>query len=285
MTRVIITHGGAGAGKEYSDGAQKAAEKGMDVLRNNGNALDAVVEAIVVLEDDERFNAGTGSYAKLNGEIEMDAALMDSKMQAGGVAAIKRVKNPIRVARCVMDTPHVLLVGNGAIEFARMKGFPDYDPMTEKARKRLAEVKEKLKTGDLPPWAEKWKKFVYPGLTGTVGAVVMDETGYMAAGSSTGGTSIMLPGRVGDSPQIGSGLYAGKYGAVTATGIGEEIIKRVLCKSVYDKIARGMMPQKACDWGVSLFPNEIPVGIIAVSKKGVGVASNRDMAHWLIVEE
>ncbi|MGB9635785.1 MAG: isoaspartyl peptidase/L-asparaginase [Thermoplasmata archaeon] len=285
MTKAIITHGGAGAGKEYTDGTKKAAEKGMEILKKGGNALDAVVEAIVVLEDDERFNAGTGSYAKLNGEIEMDAALMDSNMQAGGVAAIKRVRNPIRVAKCVMETPHVLLVGEGALDFARKMGFPDYDPMTEKARKKLLEVKEKLRSGDLPPWAEKWKKFAYPGLSGTVGAVAMDDANYFAAGSSTGGTSIMLPGRVGDSPLIGSGLYAGKHGAVTTTGIGEEIIKRVLCKSVYDKISRGMHPQKACEWGVSLFPNEISVGIIAVSKKGTGVASNREMAHWLIVEE
>lgn len=285
MTRVVVTHGGAGAGKEYNDGTKKAAERGMEAMRSGGSALDGVIEAIVVLEDDERFNAGTGSYAKLNGEIEMDAALMDSEMRAGAVAAIRRVKNPIRVARCVMDTPHVLLVGEGAIQFARMKGFPEYDPMTEKARKKLEEVKNMLKTANLPPWAEKWKNFVYPGLTGTVGAVAMDDNGYFVAGSSTGGTSIMLPGRVGDSPQIGSGLYAGKHGAVTATGIGEEIIKRVLCKSVYDKIARGIAPQKACEWGISLFPKEISVGLIAVSRKGVGVASNRDMAHWILVEE
>jgi len=285
MARAIVTHGGAGASKEYSDGTKRAAEQGMKVMAHGGNALEAVVEAIVVLEDDERFNAGTGSYAKLNGEIEMDAALMDSNMNAGAVAAIRRVKNPIRVARCVMDTPHVLLVGEGATQFARMKGFPDYDPMTEKAKKRLEEVKNMLKTSNLPPWAQKWRDFSYPGLLGTVGAVAMDESGYFAAGSSTGGTSIMLPGRVGDSPQIGSGLYAGKHGAVTATGIGEEIIKRVLCKSVYDKIARGWHPQKACEWGISLFPQDIPVGLICLSKKGVGVASNRDMAHWVIVEE
>jgi len=285
MTRIIVTHGGAGAGKEYTDGTKAAAEKGMEYLRSGKSALEAVIEAIVVLEDDVRFNAGTGSYAKLNGEIEMDAALMDSNMNAGAVAAIRRVKNPIRVARAVMDSPHVLLVGNGAIDFARACGFPDYDPMTEKARKKLEEVKEKLKTGDLPPWAQKWKNFVYPGLTGTVGAVAMDDNTYFVAGSSTGGTSIMLPGRVGDSPQIGSGLYAGKHGAVTATGIGEEIIKRVLCKSIYDKIARGWHPQKACEFGIRQFPNEISVGVIAVSKKGAGVASNRDMAHWVIVEE
>ena len=137
MNPIIVTHGGVGCPPENKDGTDKAAKVGFDIMKKGGNALDAVEAAIIILEDDERFNAGTGSFMRLNGSIEMDAILMDSEGNCGAVAAIKDVKNPISVARKVMETPHVLLAGEGAIEFARKMGFNLFNPSTEKAKRSL----------------------------------------------------------------------------------------------------------------------------------------------------
>ena len=247
------------------------------MLESGSSALDAVVEAIVVLEDDPRLNAGTGSRMRLDGRTQMDAALMDSRMEIGGVAVIEAVKNPIRVARDVMGTPHVLLAGKDATDFARTQGHPRYDPSTPESFQRLEESRERIREGRLPAYARRWRRF---GGHDTVGAVARDRLGRFAAGSSTGGTAFMMPGRIGDSPLVGSGLYAGPAGAVTATGIGEEIIRRVLSKFVYDKIADGLTPQAAANRGLALFPKSVPIGLLAVGPGGWGVASNRPMAFF-----
>jgi L-asparaginase / beta-aspartyl-peptidase len=260
------------------DAADAAGSRGLAVLRPGGRALDAVLEAIVLLEDDPRLNAGTGSRMRIDGRIQMDAALMDSTLEAGGVAAIEEVQNPIRVARDVFDSPHILLVGSDATAFARLKGHPRYDPSTPESRKRLQESLEKIRGGKVPRYARKWKAW---DLRGTVGAVARDRRGRFAAGSSTGGTAFMLPGRVGDSPIIGAGLYAGPKGAVTVTGIGEEIIRVTLSKFVYDRIADGISPQTAADRGLKLFRQDVPIGIIAVSSRGWGAASNRSMPFFV----
>lgn len=249
----------------------------MAVLRRGRKALDAIVEAIVVLEDDPRLNAGTGSRMRIDGRIQMDAALMDWDLEAGAVAAIEEVKNPIRVARDVLDTPHVLLVGRDAVAFARSKGHSPYDPATPDSRRRLEESLAKIRGGNLPRYARKWKAVEWRD---TVGAVARDRRGRFAAGTSTGGTAFMLPGRVGDSPIVGAGLYAGPRGAVSVTGIGEEIIKRVLSKFVYDWIAEGLPARKAAARGLALFPKDVPIGIIAVDADGSGEASNRHMTFF-----
>lgn len=285
MEPLIVTHAGAGSPIEWKDGTEKAVKKGYNVLRKKG-AVDAVVEAVVVLENDPRFNAGTGSKMKLDGSIEMDAAVMTSDLSCGAVAAIKNVKNPVKVARKIMETPHVLLAGDGATNFARKMGFKYYDPTTGKAIKKLEEVKRKLGKENFPVWAKKWKNFEYKKITetgklgsleftGTVGAVARGKKGFAAA-VSTGGTSFMLPGRVGDSALIGAGIYAGRHGAVCATGVGEEIIRNALAKSVYDKIIE-LGSQPACEWGVSLLKG-FPTGLIAVSKDDYGMSSSEDMA-------
>ncbi len=239
--------------------------------------MDAVVDAIVVLEDDPRLNAGTGSRMRIDGRIQMDAALMEGNLEAGAVAAIEMVKNPILVARDVFETPHVLLVGSEAISFARSKGHARYDPSTPESRRRLKESLARIRNGQLPRYARKWKEVE---LHDTVGAVARDRRGRFAAGTSTGGTAFMLPGRVGDSPIVGAGLYAGPEGAVSVTGIGEEIIKRVLSKVVYDRIADGRSPQQAAESSLALFPKDVPVGIIAVGRRGWGEACNRHMAFF-----
>jgi isoaspartyl peptidase/L-asparaginase-like protein (Ntn-hydrolase superfamily) len=232
----------------------------------------------VVLEDDPRTNAGTGSRMRLDGSIQMDAAVMDSRRRAGAVAAISDVKNPILVARKVMETPHVLLVGPDAVRFARRIGFRRYDPVTPESIARWKESLDRIREGDLPPYARKWKAF--RDLTGTVGAVARDSAGRFCAGSSTGGTVFMMPGRVGDSPIVGAGIYCGPAGAVSVTGVGEEIIRRVLSKFVYDRMAGGRRTQAACDDGLRLYKRTVPIGIIAVGKDGAGEACNRAMAWW-----
>jgi L-asparaginase/beta-aspartyl-peptidase (threonine type) len=176
-----------------------------------------------------------------------------------------------------MDTPHVLLAGKDATDFARSKGHRPYDPSTPESRQRLEESRLRIRDGRLPAYARRWRRFE---VNDTVGAVARDRRGRYAAGSSTGGTAFMLPGRIGDSPLVGAGLYAGPAGAVTATGIGEEIIRRVLSKFVYDKIGEGLSPQGAADRGLALFPKSVPVGLLAVGSHGWGAASNRPMAFF-----
>jgi L-asparaginase/beta-aspartyl-peptidase (threonine type) len=277
MRPLLLTHCGAGSDPSVRDAAEAAGALGMSVLRRGGRALDAVLEAIVVLEDDPRLNAGTGSRMRIDERIQMDAALMDSNLEVGGVAAIEEVRNPIRVARDVFDTPHILLVGSDATAFARSKGHARYNPATPESRQRLTDSLAKIREGRLPRYARKWKAW---DRHDTVGAVARDRRGRFAAGSSTGGTAFMLPGRVGDSAIVGAGLYAGPRGAVTVTGIGEEIMKRTLSRFVYDHLQRGASPQVASDRGLALFRADVPIGILAVSARGWGVASNRSMAYF-----
>lgn len=277
MKPAILTHCGAGSDKTLQDAADKSALAGFKILRNGGSALEAVEEAIVVLEDDPRTNAGIGSRRRTDGTVQMDAALMDSDLRTGAVAAIMNVRNPIRVARLVMeDSPHVLIAGEGATLFARKHGIPFFDPSTSLSWNKWQDSMVMIRSGKVPGWASKWRDFKSRD---TVGAVARDGKGRFATGSSTAGTSLMLPGRVGDSPIVGAGLYAGPAGAVTATGIGEEIIRVVLSKMAYDLISSGATAEVSCEKGLALFSEEVPMGLIAVDKKGWGEAANRDMAY------
>jgi len=239
-------------------------------------ALDSVIAAITTLEDDPRTNAGTGSRLRVDGSLQMDAGLMDSSRRIGAIASISAVKNPILVARAVMDTPHTMLAGEWATRFAHRQGFPKFNPATPEAKGKLQESLKQIRSGTVPPWARRWKDFTWD----TVGAVARDSRGRFAVGCSTGGHAFMMPGRVGDSPLVGNGFYAGPAGAVTATGIGEEICRHVLSKFVYDRIDGGERAQAACDEGLKIFPKSVSVGIIAVDARGVGAACNRAMAWW-----
>ncbi len=277
MQPLLLTHCGAGSDRSVQDAAEAAGRRGLEVLRRGGRALDAVVEAVVTLEDDPRLNAGTGARMRTDGRIQLDAALMDWNLEAGAVAAIERVKNPVLVARDVLSTPHILLVGPDAQTFARSRGHADYDPATPGSRAKLEDSLRRIGQGRVPRYYRKFKGL---DLHGTVGAVARDRRGHCAAGVSTGGTSFMLPGRVGDSPILGSGIYAGPHGAVCATGIGEEIMKRVLSKYVYDQMAAGRSPQVAANRGVALFPRDVSVGVIVVGRRGWGEACDADMAYF-----
>ena len=216
----IIVHGGAGPIKDDSlaarlEGCKAAALAGWAILQQGGAALDAVEAAVVGLEDNPLFNAGTGSTLNSLGKIEMDAAIMEGhSLRAGAVAAVSGVKNPINLARRVLeDGRHILLAGEGALLFARQIGFPECAPeslIVESEKKR---------------WQSKH---------GTVGAVAFDSAGRLAVATSTGGIFNKLPGRVGDSPLIGCGTYADDYGAASCTGQGEAIMRLVLAKSTVD---------------------------------------------------
>ena len=211
-------------------GCLAAARAGHEVLIRGGSAVDAVVAAAVVLEDDPTFNAGTGSALNSDGEVETDASLMEGDKLAGGaIASVKGIKNPIRLARLVMErTPHVLLACEGALRFARQNNVPFVD----------------AKTMVTPRVLEKWRSGRRN--LGTIGAVAIDGRGTVAAATSTGGTMGKLPGRVGDSPLIGSGTYADNLaGAASATGMGEAIIKVVLTKFAVDRLRAGQEPVSA----------------------------------------
>lgn len=292
---LVLTHGGAASPAAHSDGCVTAAEAAGVLLARGADAMTAALEATRLLEDEPRFNAGTGSNLRLDGmTAQMDAAVMTSDLRFGAVACIEGVRNPILVAARVMETPHLMLVGEGATAFARRLGFPEYDVVTDRARDKFARAMAELAgqgdgtfAEDAAPWlggkvASLWN-FAGEKHCDTVGAVVRDAHGTFAATASTGGTVYMLRGRVGDSPILGCGLYAGPEGAVACTGVGEEIARRVLAKSVYDAIVAGASPAEAGARAVAMFPHEVDVGLLIASRSGHAVASNRDMAKAVLV--
>lgn len=252
----IAVHGGAGKWPEEEmpaalEGVATAARKGAEMLAAGGCSLEAVIAAVVALEDDPHFNAGTGSALNLDGEAEMDASVMaGDALRCGAVCGIRRIKNPVLVARRLMeDTDHVLLCGAGAERFARAAGFADYDPVTP-ARREDYEKKLAALRGDgsspFPRLREIFQR--YPGLApGTVGAVALDVRGRLAAATSTGGVTLKLPGRVGDSPLPGAGNYASRTAASSATGHGEFMMRALATRAVCDLIAAGVAPQQAIE--------------------------------------
>ncbi len=259
----VIVHGGAGPIRDDSlperlDGCKAAALAAWDILAQNGSALDAAEAAVMVLEDNPLFNAGTGSTLNQIGNVEMDAAIMDGdSLRVGAVAAVQRIKNPIKLARRVMeDGRQVILAGEGALMFAREIGFPECSPaslIVEHERKR---------------WAEKH---------GTVGCVVLDANGKIAVATSTGGIFNKLPGRIGDSPLPGCGTYADHRGGVSCTGLGEAIIRVVLGKTAIDFLAEGIDPNAAARKSLELLEakTRAQAGLIMIDCHGrIGYARN-----------
>jgi L-asparaginase/beta-aspartyl-peptidase (threonine type) len=283
MTPLIVVHGGAGAPADLVDGPEAAARAAMTILLAGGDPLAAAVEAARVMEDDPRFNAGTGSNLRIDGaRIQMDASLMTDDGRFGAVLALERTKNPILVARAVMDTPHLMIAGEGAILLARKLGLPDYDPITPKARQKYE--RWRLESPVVPH--DAWRNFPEDVRAhDTIGAVVRSGDGRFAVSCSTGGTTMMLLGRVGDSPIPGAGLYAGPAGAVTATGEGEEIIRRLLSLRVYERMARGESCAEAGAAELAAIPKEIAVGLIAVGHNDAWGGSNRQMPFFQLEGE
>jgi beta-aspartyl-peptidase (threonine type) len=234
----IAIHGGAGAvpratlsperEQRYRAGLEAALEGGYAVLERGGSSLDAVTAAVRILEDDPSFNAGRGAALTRDGAAELDAAVMDGRQQrAGAVASVRHVKNPVELARRVMEkSRHVLLVGGGAEEFALEEGLGLVPNLYFRTPERLSQLEHEQR-------GERVSDLVPPPAHGTVGAVARDRDGNLAAATSTGGMTNKRPGRVGDSPIIGAGTYA-KNGvcAVSATGHGEYFIRAVAAHHV-----------------------------------------------------
>jgi L-asparaginase/beta-aspartyl-peptidase (threonine type) len=287
----VLVHGGVGARLEDRDGCITAAKAGLAVLRADGDSLAAAVSAVVVMEDDPRFNAGIGSALRMDGRtIEMDAAVMDSRGALGAVACVQRIRNPVRVALAVTRTPHWLLCAGGAQRFAHDIGEASYDVATPQARDRHEEMLRQLRDGEPvrhgssnADYIDHWNFAPPPppmrqdGPCDTVGAVVRDGAGHFAVAGSTGGATPSLLGRVGDTPIIGAGFYAGPEGAVAVTGIGEKIVRHLLARTVYDWLAGGMPMKQALERAVALFEPEVAIGVIALSRDDEGHHSNRPM--------
>jgi beta-aspartyl-peptidase (threonine type) len=270
----ILVHGGAGPLGEHRDermaGCLAAARRGHAILARGGSALDAVEAAVVALEDDPLFNAGTGSCLNAEGNVEMDASIMNGEeLSAGAVAVVSTIKNPIRLARAVMEqTPHVLLAAEGAARFAREIGVPFCDPrslVTEHARRQLAVELAKARTLTN---AQATKTRQTGG--GTVGAVARDAHGHVAAATSTGGMTGKRPGRIGDAPLIGCGTYADDLaGAASSTGHGEMIIKVVLAKTACELLRAGRAPSDGAQAAINdLRRVQGTAGIILVDRNG-----------------
>ncbi|XXT24447.1 isoaspartyl peptidase/L-asparaginase [Sorangium sp. So ce429] len=297
MKYVILTHGGVTAPQSGAESCARAADDALGALDAGGEALAAAIAATARLEDDPRLNGGTGSNLRLDGRtIEMDAAVMASDGRFGAVACIERVKNPVLVAAKVLETPHLLLAGAGATAFARRLGFADHDPATDEARERHARAVAALRDGggdgDQTDDAARfnaltakrfWNFDAEPIECDTVGAVVRDAHGRFAAAASTGGSSYSLRGRVGDVPLMGAGIYAGPHGAVAATGVGEEIARRLLARAIYDWLADGVAPARAAQRGVAMFPEVLAIGVLVVGRSGQAIASNRNMPSAQLV--
>ncbi|MBN1434934.1 isoaspartyl peptidase/L-asparaginase [Candidatus Fermentibacterales bacterium] len=273
----VIVHGGVGSPIDRDRGCKKAVAVAREMLLSGSPALEAVVEAVAVMEDDPEYNAGTGSRPRLDMTVEMDAGLMTSDGELGIVAAIRRVKNPIRVALEVMRrTPHIMLAGEGALSFARRCGFGDHDPLTDERRQKAAEVLEKLRRSDDRSLLDLL------GSSDTVGAVALDSGGGLAAANSTGGTVLMLPGRVGDSPIVGAGFYVTASCAVATTGVGEEIVRRMSALRICDafEASPAGTPEElraACEREAERYPREVSFGVIAMCRQGAVSADNRTM--------
>lgn len=288
---VLVIHGGAGtilksqmtAEKEilYTQGLDDALKAGNEVLKNGGTALDAVVAAIKVLEDNPLFNAGKGAVFTNEGKNEMDAAIMDGKtLKAGAVASVTTIKNPITAARAVMDrSEHVMMVGKGAEKFAQQSGCTIVDPsyfFTQDRWNSLQKVKAEDSTKTMLDHDSSKALLKQPGnydyKYGTVGCVALDMYGNLAAGTSTGGMTNKKYGRVGDAPIIGAGTYANNATcAISCTGWGEFYIRLVMAKSISDRMELAHQSLKdACNEMIMKQLGELggDGGMIAVDKDG-----------------
>ncbi|CAG4983161.1 unnamed protein product [Colias eurytheme] len=291
MDPVIIVHGGAGDIPESRvqgklDGVRTAVIAGNKILQEGGSALDAVEAAVVSMEKDEYFNAGYGSVLNLRGEVEMEASIMCGKnLDVGAVTLVKDFEHPISIAHKVLtDSPHSLIGGEGAKLFALSKGFTPVPPeslISENAKHALEEFKKHGEFG-------RTEIGIKEGGVGTVGAVAIDADGNIAVATSTGGMSGKAVGRIGDTPQIGSGTYAdNNIGGVSTTGHGESILKYCLAHSIIKLMESGMDATTATKTAVEGMTSRLnnTAGAITLSKVGdIGIHfSSRRMA-WAYIK-
>lgn len=284
---VVVVHGGAGyIPKERSElsvsGVCSAVQAGYTILQGGGSSMDAVVEAVIQMENNPAFNAGRGSVLNIKGEVEMDALVMDGKtLGSGAVSAVRNIANPIQLARLVMDkTSHACLTAEGASQFARSMGIPEVpleSLITEYSRMRW----RKNLAHDANP--------VECQMLGTVGAVAVDKEGNIACATSTGGMLNKMEGRVGDTPIIGSGGYADNLlGAVSTTGHGETIMKITLARLILFHMEQGQSAEAASDLGLTYMKSRLEGlgGVVTVDAQGHWAArfSSNQMA-WAAAQK
>jgi len=280
MSIAIAVHGGAGTvpaeHMAYAPaGCREATLAGWRILQAGGSALDAVEAAVRVLEDDPHFNAGRGSSLTTEGNVEMDAGMMEGQsLNVGAVAGVELIRHPISLARKVLESPHVLLVSKGAQRFALEHGMElcrMEDLVTEYQYNRLQKW---LQT---PPEQRRKVAKDPEGKHGTVGAVARDQTGKLAAATSTGGIQNQYPGRVGDSPLVGCGFYADENAAISCTGYGEDFTRLLIAKRAADFVERGASAQAAAESAIAFLKSRAAGtgGLIIVDQWGqIGFAWN-----------
>lgn len=273
MEPTIIVHGGAwdipdDLAEAHITGCRKATAVGRDILIRGATALDAVEAAVASMEDDPVFDAGRGSVLNQSGQVEMDAVIMDgASLRSGAVAALRHVRNPIKVARRLMDeTQFSMLAGEGALRFALANGFEECSEEDLLVGAELEDYREFLRTGTLRTRQE------FSGAPkDTVGACALDSQGHVACATSTGGTRRKLAGRVGDSPIVGAGGYADdSVGAASSTGWGEKIMAVVLAKTALDILEGGRDAFGACEGGIEILARRVDGlgGLIMVDRGG-----------------
>jgi len=288
---VLVVHGGAWAMPDdmvqaHLHGVRNALVAGWRVLERGGPALDAVEEAVVIMEDDETFDAGRGSFLNRDGKVQLDALIMDgSTLRAGGVGCVERLKNPIRAARKILsESPHVYFVAEGAEQFAAEHGVAlcrNEDLVVAREVERLREYQELAARGS----ANDGEDLFAPSIShDTVGAVALDRGGNIAAATSTGGTLNKAPGRLGDSSLIGCGCYADNLSAAASTtGWGEPIMKLVLAKWTADRVSAGNLPEWAAQEAMNYLKQRLNGhgGIIVLNAQGqFGIAHNTPRMAW-----
>jgi beta-aspartyl-peptidase (threonine type) len=284
---VLVVHGGAWAMPDelveaHLNGVRNALSAGWDVLSRGGSALVAIEEAVVVMEDDETFDAGRGSFLNREGKVQMDALIMDgATLRAGGVGCVEHLRNPIRAARKILsESPHVYFVAEGAERFAAEHGLP-LCKNEDLVIPREVEQLRALQSGE----AEHKGELFAPTIShDTVGAVALDAAGNIAAATSTGGTLNKAPGRLGDSSLIGCGCYAdNQSAAVSTTGWGEPIMKLVLAKWSADRVLAGNAPEWAAQEAINYLKQRVNGhgGIIVLDAQGrFGIAHNTPRMAW-----
>src|SRR3989475_8704281 len=268
--------------QSHLNGVRNAIAAGWRVLDRGGTALDAVEEAVVIMEDDETFDAGRGSFLNRDGKVQLDALIMDgATLRAGGVGCVERIANPVRAARKILsESPHVYFVCEGAERFAAEHGIPlckNEDLIIPREVERLREFQARLSDENPDLFA--------PTIShDTVGSVALDGDGNIAAATSTGGTLNKAPGRLGDSSLIGCGCYAdNESAAVSTTGWGEPIMKLVLAKWTADRIAAGNLPEWSAQEAMNYLKQRVNGhgGIIVLDKHGqFRIAHNKPRMAW-----
>lgn len=288
---VLLVHGGAWAIPDnqvaaHLNGVRNASAAGWKVLTRGGTAVEAVEAAVVVLEDDETFDAGRGSFLNADGKVQLDAMVMcGATLRAGGVGCVERVRNAVKVARKVLEeSPHVYLVAEGAERFAEQHGVELIDNselVVPREVEFLKIAKEKEARGEA---YEIFASQEHP--SDTVGAVALDQHGNIAAATSTGGTLNKTPGRVGDSSLIGCGCYAdNESAAVSTTGWGEPMMKLVIAKWAADQVLGGADPQRAATDAIQYLKRRLNGhgGMIALDIRGrYGISHNTPRMAWAL---